>query len=86
MSRYKLFLRLEAIEALKTTRGLQRRQISTFIDGLGNSPNTTGDYTERDDTDRLIEIKVVGRFAITFRADHAAKEMKVVDIRRADRA
>ncbi len=84
MSPYKLFLRLEAIEALKTTRGKQRRQISTFIDGLGSNPNTPGDYTERDDTDRLIEIKVVGQFAITFWADHAAKEMKVVDIRRAD--
>ena len=86
MSHYKLFLRLEAIEALKTVRGLQLRQISTFIDGLGRSPKTTGDYTERDDTDRTIEIKVVGQFAITFWADHAAKEIKVVDIRRADRA
>lgn len=86
MSHYKLFLRLEAIEALKTTRRPQRRQISTFIDGLESHPDTTGDYNERDDTDRLIEIKVVGQFVITFWADHAAKEMKVVDIRRADRA
>lgn len=54
MSHFKLFLRLEAIETLKTTRGLQRRQISTFIDGLGSNPDTTGDYTESDDTDRLI--------------------------------
>ena len=86
MSHYKLFLRLEAIEAFKTTRGLQRRQISTFIDGLGSNPDTTGDYTGKDDTDRIIEIKVVGQFAITFWADHATKEIKVVDIRRADRA
>ncbi len=86
MSHYKLFLRLEAIEALKTTKGLQRRQISTFINRLGSSPDTTGDYTERDDTDRFIEIKVVGQYAVIFWADHAAKEIKVVDIRRADQA
>lgn len=81
MSNYNLFLRAEAIQALKATRGLQRRQISTFIDQLGINPNTTGDYTEVDDTERLIEIKVIGQFAITFWTDHAAKEIKVVDIR-----
>ena len=86
MNRYNVFLRFEAIEALKATGGLQRKQLSTYIDQLGNNPDSAGDYTERDDTDRIIEIKVVGQYAITFWADHAAEEIKVVDIRRADRA
>ncbi len=86
MSDYNLFLRAEAIAALKETKGLQRRQLVTFIDLLGTNPNIAGDYTEADDTGRSIEIKVTGQFAITFWTDHAAKEIKVVDIRRADRA
>jgi len=83
---YSLFLRAEAIEALKTTRGQQRRQISTFIDLLGTNPNMIGDYPEMDDNGRRLEIKVIGRFAITFWTDHAAKEIKVLDIRPADQA
>ena len=86
MSHYQLFLRVEAIEGLKATKGLQKRQISTFIDRLASNPNATGDYAETDDTGRIIEIKVVCQFAITFWTDHAAKEIKIIDIRRADLA
>ena len=86
MSDYDLFLRAEAIQALKTTKGLQRKQIFDFIDQLGMNPNITGDYPEVDDTERLIEIKIIGQFAMSFWIDHAAKEIKIVDIRRADRA
>ena len=86
MSRYSIFLRLESIEILKAARGQQRSQITAFIDSLSSNPNENGDYTETDDADRDIEIKIVGKFAVTYWADHAVKEIKVVDIRRADRA
>ena len=45
-----------------------------------------GDYSEHNHSGRMIEIKIIGQYAVTNWADHAVKEMKVVDIRRADRA
>ena len=85
MGHYNVFLRFEAIEALKSIRGKQRKSVSDFIDFLQDNPNAKGDYTERDDTDREIEMKVLGQYVVTFWADHAVRELKVVDIRRADR-
>ncbi len=77
---------MEAAEILRAIRGNQRISLVAFIDSLSGDPNKGGDYTERDETGRQLEIKVIGSFAITYWADHAALEVKVVDLRRADRA
>ena len=86
MEPYKVFLRLEAVEVLRAVRGPQKPRIVAFIDSLAHDPFQTGDYTERDETDREIEIKVIGQYAITFWPDHPLTEVKVVGIGRADRA
>ena len=85
MKPYKVFLRLEAMEALRAIRSAERGRISKFIDSLGKDPSQSGDYAEQDETQRRIEIKVIGTYAITFWSDHAVNEVKVTDIRRADR-
>jgi len=86
MDEYRLYLRFEAVEILRSLRGAQRLAIIAFVDSLKSDPNSRGDYSEADETGREVEIKVVGGVAITFWPDHAAKEVKVVDVRRADRA
>lgn len=86
MNPYRVFVRMEASEALRSIRGIQRASLAAFIESLSTEPDTKGDYSERDETGRDLEIKVVGSFAITFWPDHAEKEVKVVDVRRADRA
>jgi hypothetical protein len=86
MGTYGIFLRIEAVDSFKAVRGIQRQQISLFIDSLANDPNRSGDFAERDDSGRQIEIKVLGEFAITYWTDHAVREVKVLDIRKADKA
>lgn len=86
MSRYRVYVRMEAAEVLRSTRGIQRVVLVAFIDSLATETNRMGDYSERDETDRDLQIKVVGSFAITYWFDHAVTEVKVVDVRRADRA
>lgn len=81
---YEIFLRAEAIEALRGTRGNPRRQIATFISSLASDPAVSGDYTVEDRTGRIICIKIVGSYAVTFWADHTAREIKIMDIRSAD--
>lgn len=83
---YDIFLRAEAIEALRGTRGNPRRQIATFINSLASDPAVSGDYTIEDSTGRVICIKIVGSYAVTFWADHPAREIKITDIRSADHA
>ena len=86
MKPYRIFIRMEAAETLRAIRGNQSKSVVVFIDSLSVDPNKTGDYSEHDQTGRLLEIKVIGSFAITYWTDHAAAEVKVVDVRRADRA
>ena len=83
MARYSVYVHEEALSSLPKSAS-RRRAVMDFIRKLGDDPFQQGDYAEQDDIGRQIEVKVVGRFAVSFQADHAAKEMKVVDIQFAD--
>lgn len=86
MPLYEVFLRSEAIHALRMNRGKSRRQISAFIDSLAANPLSEGDYQVRDSSGREIQIKIISAYAITFWSDHPAREVKIIDIRKADQA
>ena len=55
-----------------------------FVRWLGEHPFIQGDYTESDEVGQRREVKIVGRYAVTFWADHAVKEVKVTNIQIAD--
>ncbi len=86
MISYEIFLRTEAIDALRMIRAAPRRQLAGFIDSLSTNPFAEGDYAMRDSTEREVQIKILNAYAITFWSDHAAKEIKILDIRPADQA
>lgn len=86
MEPYEIFLRAEATESLRGIRGTARKAVAGLIDSLALDPSATGDYAIQDVTGRVICIKVLGSHAVTFWADHATKEIKIKDIRSADRA
>ena len=62
-----------------------RQRILAFLQGLADNPFQKGDYEEKDDIGRPIQIKIVGQHALTFRADHGESEVKVIKIEKADR-
>lgn len=70
---------------LRSIRATERKPISVFLESLRFSPNTEGDFRERDDTLREIEVKIVKKWAIAYWAGHPVHEVKIVDIRMADR-
>ena len=86
MAPYDIFLRSEAIEALTGIRGISRKLIVVFIDSLASDPLQAGDYSVQYSTGRDISIKILGSYAVTCWADHPAREIKITDIRSADRA
>jgi hypothetical protein len=84
MRPYAAFINEQALAAAPRA-GMQREAVMKFIRSLADNPNTSGDFTEKDNADRNAQVKVIGRHAITFWADHAVSEIKVTHIRLADK-
>ena len=82
---YDVFLH-HAILSCAPRSGLQRQRIMDFVRSLANDPFQHGDYKDSDPAGRTIEVKVVGRFAVSFYSDHAVREVKIVNIQPADAA
>ncbi len=66
MKAYSLYLRREAIDSLRLIRPKVLQGITDFIDSLAADPFKRGDFQEKDETGRDLEIKVTGNYAITF--------------------
>ena len=77
---YLLFVRHELYDLIRQMRPAWRQQVLRFLESLAADPFQSGDYTERDPTDRILQAKVIGPWAIVYWADHPVGEVKVVQI------
>ena len=83
MRPYAVFINEQALAAAPHS-GSQRESVMKFIRSLAGNPNTAGDFTEKDNAGRIVQVKVIGRYAVTFWADQAVLERKVTYIKSAD--
>lgn len=84
MEPYRVLVCIEVLQLQKPSRR-DRDLILRFLEGLQRDPYGQGDYEETDEVGRPVWIKVVGKYALTYWADHAVKEVKVTRIELADR-
>jgi hypothetical protein len=84
MGTYAVYINEQAFEAASRS-AIEREHVMKFIRSLASNPNTAGDFTEKDHTGRTVHVRVIGRYAITFWADHAVSEIKVTHIKPADK-
>jgi hypothetical protein len=63
----------------------ERSNILVFLESLSGNPFQKGDYEEKDLAGRPVHIKIIGKWALTFWADHAVAEVKVIRIEKADK-
>ena len=84
MRLYQVYINQEALASTPRS-GLQRRRVMDFINSLAANPFSVGDFSEKDDVGRDVQVKIVGRFAVTFWADHPVREVKVTHIKPADK-
>ena len=84
MGPYKVLITHEVLSFARPV-ARDRQRILTFLDSLAHDPFQRGDYEEEDEIGRPIQIKLIGQCALTFWADHAASEVKVTRIEKADR-
>jgi hypothetical protein len=74
----------EAALASAPRSGSQREKLMRFIRSLAENVSREGDFSEEDHTGRTVQVKIVGRYAVTFWVDHAVSEVKVTHIKLAD--
>jgi mRNA-degrading endonuclease RelE of RelBE toxin-antitoxin system len=84
MEAYAVYLHLDLLEVVPR-QGEQRRLIMSFIRSLAENPYTPGDFTDRDQSLRTRQIKIIGHYAITYWVDDPVKIVMVVGVQPADR-
>ena len=65
--------------------GPARKRLMKFVHSLRERPGAIGDYTDRDNTSRERQIKILGEYALVYWVDAAVKIALVAEIRSADR-
>jgi hypothetical protein len=65
--------------------GTKRTRVMQFIHSLSEDPFHSGDFQDRDEAGHEIEVKIVGDHAVSYWADHAVREIKVINIQPADK-
>ena len=81
MISYSVFVESHIAELFPQMKLKERNQILRLLKKLRANPFLEGDYVERDTIGRLIQVVIVGQSAVVFWADHAVKEIKVIDLR-----
>ncbi len=82
---YSVYVESHIAESFPRMKAQDRNILLRLMKTLRTNPFLEGDYTERDDIGRLMQVVVAGKHAVVFWADHAAKEVKVLDLRPAGR-
>ncbi len=81
MIAYSVFVESSIAESLSQLKLREQNQILRLLKKPRTNPFLEGDYVERDDIGRLMQVVITGQSAVVFWADHAAKEVKVIDLR-----
>ena len=81
MIAYSVFVESGVAESLLRLKAKDRERLLRVFKQLRTNPFVDGDYVERDDIGRLIQVLLVGRHAVVFWADHAVKEVKILDLK-----
>ena len=80
---YSVFLHLDATEALRSLRRTECDRVTRFAHSLARDPFQPGDFQERDERHRANEVRIVGRVAVVYYADHADREVRILEVRHA---
>ena len=72
----------EAFRFLLTLKVADRDALDHAFQALADNPFTAGDYQECNEDGQTTEVLLRGRFVVTFRADHAAKEVRILRVER----
>jgi len=58
----------------------KQRAVIALLFQLAELPSQLGDYSSHDDAGRVIQHLLIGDWHISFWADHASKELRIVEL------
>ena len=85
MTPYRVFIAAEVIATLRKRGKREQQFITRLFDELAQDPSRPGDYAEQDEIGRPVQVVIIGSSAVCFWADHAVKEVRIVDLKSAGR-
>ena len=83
MRPYAVYLHESVLQMTPRSRA-RRDRIMKFIRELANDPFRRGDFQDKDDVGNEIQVKIIGDHAVSYWADHAVREVKVINVQSAD--
>lgn len=84
MAAYEVILHAQAWQIMAETKATARLNLLAIIDQIAADPFRAGDLQQIDPGGRTNEIVLIGDWLVTFWADHAVREIRVVALERAD--
>ncbi len=82
---YQLLIGLDVLEFIERLPRRTRLGLRSGIAEIGEDPVGVSDATDYDSTGRLVQIMIIGDYALTYWIDDADKHVKILDIHSADR-
>ncbi len=82
---YRLLISIEVVEFVERLPNKPRSAIRSLIEAIGNDPLGRSDAEDFDDTGRLLQIAIIGDYALMYWIDDADRHVKILDIHAADR-
>ena len=83
VTHYRVFIAAEVVAILRSRPKREQAILTRLFEQLAADPYRAGDYSETDLIGRPIQVLITGSCAICFWADHAVKEVKIVDVKQA---
>ncbi len=77
---YRFVIAAEVFRYVFSLRVTERQFLDDIFQFLAENPHFRGDYQEPDEDERPRTVFLRGRFLVTFWADDAAKEIRVVRV------
>jgi mRNA-degrading endonuclease RelE of RelBE toxin-antitoxin system len=81
---YDVFIRHEVYRALQGASAHDQERVLDFIESLAGNPFREGEATIPDKHGRAVQVKMLGRLVLFYWADHAEKEVRVIDLTNAE--
>lgn len=82
---YPLLISLDVLGFIERLPRTTRVGLRNAILKIGGDPTDMSDATGYDSTGRIVQIMVVGDYALTYWIDDADRHVKILDIHSADR-
>jgi len=80
-----LLISIEVIEFMERLPSRTRKVLRNGIAGIGRDPLGRSDAEDYDEIGRLLQIAIVGDYALTYWVDDADRHVKILDVHAADR-